>query len=214
MFIIAQLFQLIICYNINMLISYSRLIGTPILSIQAGGPIATIKNAIIDPNNLKILGFNLEGPLLNRTDTTILDIRSVREYSQLGMVIDDIEELVAPDDVIKIQKVLELNFDLINLKVKTKKGTKLGHLIDYTVTSEDFVVQQIIVKRPLVKALVDPELTISRKEIVEITDYEVIIKDEEKTLKARAEKEDFVPNFVNPFREQGFAPAKTENKKD
>ena len=197
-----------------MLISYSRLIGTPILSIQAGGPIATIKNAIIDPNNLKILGFNLEGPLLNRTDTTILDIRSVREYSQLGMVIDDIEELVAPDDVIKIQKVLELNFDLINLKVKTKKGTKLGHLIDYTVTSEDFVVQQIIVKRPLVKALVDPELTISRKEIVEITDYEVIIKDEEKTLKARAEKEDFVPNFVNPFREQGFAPAETKNKKD
>lgn len=214
MFIIAQLFQLIICYNINMLISYSRLIGTPILSIQAGGLIATIKNAIIDPNNLKILGFNLEGPLLNRTDATILDIRSVREYSQLGMVIDGIEELVAPDDVIKIQKVLELNFDLINLKVKTKKGTKLGHLIDYTVTSEDFIVQQIIVKRPLVKALVDPELTISRKEIVEITDYEVIIKDEEKTLKARAEKEDFVPNFVNPFREQGFAPAKTENKKD
>ena len=197
-----------------MLISYSRLIGAPILSIQAGGPIATIKNAIVDPDNLKILGFNLEGPLLNHTDATILDVRSIREYSQLGMVIDNIEELVAPDDVIKIQKILELNFDLINLKVKTKKGTKLGHLVDYTVTSEDFVVQQIIVKRPLVKALVDPELTISRKEIVEITDYEVIIKDEEKTLKARAEKEDFVPNFVNPFREQGFAPAKTENKKD
>ena len=197
-----------------MLISYSRLIGVPILSIQAGGPIATIKNAIVDPDNLKILGFNLEGPLLNHTDATILDVRSIREYSQLGMVIDNIEELVAPDDVIKIQKVLELNFDLINLKVKTKKGTKLGHLVDYTVTSEDFIVQQIIVKRPLVKALVDPELTISRKEIVEITDYEVIVKDEEKVLKARAEKEDFVPNFVNPFREQGFAPAKTENKKD
>lgn len=197
-----------------MLISYSRLIGTPILSIQAGGPIATIKNAIVDPDNLKILGFNLEGPLLNHTDATILDVRSIREYSQLGMVIDNIEELVAPDDVIKIQKILELNFDLINLKVKTKKGTKLGHLVDYTVTSEDFIVQQIIVKRPLVKALVDPELTISRKEIVEITDYEVIVKDEEKVLKARAEKEDFVPNFVNPFREQGFAPAKTENKKD
>ena len=197
-----------------MLISYSRLIGTPILSIQAGGAIATIKSAIVDPNDLKILGFYLEGPLLDHADTTILDVRSIREYSQLGMVIDNIEELVAPDDVIKIQKVLELNFDLINLKVKTKKGTKLGHLIDYTITSEDFIVQQIIVKRPLVKALVDPELTISRKEIVEITDYEVIIKDEEKTLKARAEKEDFVPNFVNPFREQGFAPAKTENKKD
>lgn len=192
----------------------SRIIGTPILSVQAGGPIATIKSAIIDPNDLKILGFHLEGPLVNRAEARILDVRSIREYSQLGMVIDNIEELVAPDDVIKIQNVLELNFDLINLRVRTKKGTKLGHIIDYTLTSEDFIVQQIIVKRPLVKSLVDPELTISRKEIVEITDYEVIIKDEEKVLKARAEKEDFVPNFVNPFREQGFAPAKTDDKKD
>ena len=192
----------------------SRIIGTPILSVQAGGPIATIKSAIIDPNDLKILGFHLEGPLVNRAEARILDVRSIRESSQLGMVIDNIEELVAPDDVIKIQNVLELNFDLINLKVRTKKGTKLGHIIDYTLTSEDFIVQQIIVRRPLVKSLVDPELTISRKEIVEITDYEVIIKDEEKVLKARAEKEDFVPNFVNPFREQGFAPAKTDDKKD
>ncbi len=197
-----------------MLVMNSRIIGTPILSIQAGGPIATIKSAIIDPNDLKILGFYLEGPLVNRAEARILDVRSIREYSQLGMVIDNIEELVAPDDVIKIQNVLELNFDLINLKVRTKKGTKLGHIIDYTLTSEDFIVQQIIVKRPLVKAFVDPELTISRKEIVEITDYEVIIKDEEKVLKARAEKEDFVPNFVNPFREQGFTPAKTNDKKD
>lgn len=192
----------------------SRIIGTPILSVQAGGPIATIKSAIIDPNDLKILGFHLEGPLVNRTEARILDVRSIREYSQLGMVIDNIEELVAPDDVIKIKDVLELNFDLINLKVRTKKGTKLGHIIDYTLTSEDFIIQQIIVRRPLVKSFVDPELTISRKEIVEITDYEVIIKDEEKVLKARAEKEDFVPNFVNPFREQGFAPAKTDDKKD
>ena len=197
-----------------MLVMNSRIIGAPILSVQAGGPIATIKSAIIDPNDLKIPGFHLEGPLVNRAKARILDVRSIREYSQLGMVIDNIEELVAPDDVIKIQNVLELNFDLINLKVRTKKGTKLGHIIDYTLTSEDFIVQQIIVRRPLVKSLVDPELTISRKEIVEITDYEVIIKDEEKILKARAEKEDFIPNFVNPFREQGFAPAKTDDKKD
>ena len=38
----------------------SRIIGTPILSVQAGGPIATIKSAIIDPNDLKILGFQLK----------------------------------------------------------------------------------------------------------------------------------------------------------
>ena len=132
------------------------------------------------------------------------------------MVIDDIDELVADDDVVKISKVLELNFDLINLKVETKKGSKLGKLVDYTITPEDYIVQQIIVKRPALKALIDPELTISRKEIVEVNDYKVIVKDEEKTLKARAEKEDFIPNFVNPFRNNEFSPspARTENPAD
>lgn len=195
-----------------MLVMNSRLISAPVLSVQAGGPIGKITSTIIDPNDLKIIAFRLEGPLINRQQN-LLDARSIREYSNYGFVIDDIDELIGPDDVIKISDILKLNFDLLNLKVETKKGNKLGKVQDFTVTSEDFIVQQIIVKRPAVKALIDPELTISRKEIVEITDYKVIIKDEEKVLKQKAEKEDFVPNFVNPFRESqpGFAPADTKN---
>ena len=77
-------------------------------------------------------------------------------------------------------------------------------------------IQQIIVKRPTLKSFVDSELTIHRREIVEITDYKVIVKDDAKTIKARAEHEDFVPNFVNPFRksEQDFAPIQTKTPAD
>ena len=46
----------------------------------------------------------------------------------------------------------------------------------------------------------DPELVIPRAEIAEVTDDKVIVKNEAKTIKERALKEDFVPNFVNPFR--------------
>lgn len=194
-----------------MLVAANKLIGTPILSMQAGGAIGRIIDFIVDPDTLKIIAFRLEGPVINR-NSNILDVSSVREYSNFGMVIDDTDELVAPDDVVKISKILELNFSLIGLKVETKKGSKLGKIINFTVTSEDFTVQQLIVKRPAIKSFIDPELTIHRKEIVEITDYKVIVKDEEKILKEKAAKEDFVPNFVNPFREQqpDFAPADTE----
>ena len=190
----------------------SRLINSPVLSVQAAGTIGRVVSSFVDPNDLKIIAFELSGPLIDRNQN-ILDVHSVREYSNFGFVIDDIDELVSPDDVIKIANVLKLNFDLNTLKVETKKGSKLGKIQDYTVTSEDFTVQQIIVKRPAIKSLVDPELTISRKEIVEVTDYKIIVKDEEKTLKKKAEKEEFVPNFVNPFRnhEPGFAPADTKN---
>ena len=193
-----------------MLVNASKLVGTSILSVQAGRPIATVSELIIDPNSLKTVAFKVNGPMVNRNEN-ILDVSSVREYSNYGIVIDDIDELMAPGDIIKISKVLELNFNLVGLKVETKKGSNLGKVVDYTLTPEDFMVQQIIVKRPMIKRFVDPELTIPRKEIVEIDDYKIIVKDEEKVIKARAEKEDFIPNFVNPFREQGFAPADNQN---
>ena len=189
----------------------SRLIGAPILSVQAGGPIGRIVDAIVDPDNLSVIAFHVDGPPINKQQN-ILDVRSVREYSSYGFVIDDIDELVSPDDVIKINNILKLNFNLISLKVETKKGSKLGKVQDFTLTSEDFIIQQIIVKRPMIKSLNDPELTIPRSEIVEITDYKIIVKEEEKTIKKKAEKQEFVPNFVNPFRESqpGFAPADTK----
>lgn len=196
-----------------MLVSANKLIGAPILSMQASGAIGRIAEPIIDPDTLKIIAFRAEGPVIDRT-ANILTASSIREYSTFGVVIDSVDELVSSDDVVKIAKILELNFNLIGLKVETKKGSKLGKITDYTVTSDDFTVQQLIVKRPAIKSLIDPELTIHRKEIIEITDYKIIVKDEEKTIKKKAEKEDFVPNFVNPFREKqpGFAPADIKNQ--
>ena len=193
-----------------MLVYASKLIGAPILSMQSAGPIGAIADSIVDPNSLKILAFYISGPLVKNTN--ILDTKSIREYSKYGCVVDSIEDLAEKDDIIKVSKIIDLNFSLIGLKVETKKGTKLGKVIDFTITPDDFSVQQIVVKRPLVKSFLDPELIIPRAEIVEITDYKIIVKDEEKVIKARAEKEDFIPNFVNPFRktEQDLAPADTK----
>ena len=196
-----------------MLITASNLINTNVLSLQSSGPIGFVAEPIIDPDSLKIIAFRLSGPLVNNAEN-ILDAKSIREYSKLGMVIDSSDELVSSADVIHIDKILKLNFSLIGLKVETKKGTKLGKVIDYTVTDDNFTVKQLIVKRPLIKSFSDSELTIPRTEIVEITDYKIIVKDEEKVIRARAEKEDFIPNFVNPFRKSELSPspAKTDDE--
>ena len=197
-----------------MLIHASRLTGTPILSVQASAPIASVVSPVVDPDNLKIIALRVAGPAVN-IKSNLLDTKSIREYSQYGIVIDSEDEFISVGDVVKIKDVLALNFQLNNLRVETKKGSKLGHVSDFTLNSDDFIVQQIIVKRPLVKSFVDPELTIHRREIVEITDNKIIIKDEEKVLKARAAKEDFVPNFVNPFRtDPTFATTDAKDQKE
>ena len=195
-----------------MLISNEKLSNTPILSIQAGGMIARAGEPIIDPDELKIVGFRTIGPM-SKSDANILDVKSIREFSNYGMVIDSADEFVNGEDVIKIRNALELGFNLIGLKVESRKGSKLGKIIGFNCSEGDFMVQQFIVQRPAFKALMDPELLIPRSEVVEVTDTKLIVRDEEKRIKERAEKEDFIPNFMNPFRknpEPDYAQSQSE----
>ena len=196
-----------------MLLNGNKLRDVPILSIQAGGMIARTSDPIIDPDELKVVGFKIVGPLA-KSGSNILDVQSIREFSNYGMVIDSADELVSGDDVVRIKRVLDLGFNLIGLKVESRKGSKLGKVSSFNCTEDDFMIQQLIVQRPAIKALMDPELLIPRAEIVEVNDYKVIVRDEEKKIKERAEKEDFIPNFVNPFRKNpgpDYAPSQTEN---
>ena len=198
-----------------MLMNGSNLLNFPILSLHVGGPIARTARAVIDPANLKIIAYEiLPTDLLDEEAGDILETRDVREFANVGMIVDSGDVFINHGDVLKLDKILDLNFDLIGLKVETKKGTKLGKVVDYVVNTDNFSVLQFVVKRPAMKAFLDPELVISRKEIVEVNDYKIIVKDEEEKIKQRALKEDFIPNFVNPFREPDFSASRFKHEKD
>ena len=198
-----------------MLVDSSRLIGYPVLSLHAEGPVARVEMELVEPESLKIVAFRVWGPEIRDDPEVgeILDARDIREFSGIGMIVDSIDRFVNPGDVIKIDKVIGLNFSLIGLKVVTKKGTRLGKVIDFVVDTDDWTVRQLIVKRPAMKALIDPELVIPRKEILEIDDYKITVKDEEDKIRKTLRKEEFVPNFVNPFRELYFSASRIERKK-
>ena len=187
-----------------MLIRSTRLTDFPVLSLHIGGRIARVVAPIVDPNDLKIIAYRVDGPLVGREVGDILPVSSIREYSPIGFIVDSSDELVAADDIVRVRDVLALHFDLVGLKVVSRKGTKLGKVIDYTADADSGLIQQLIVQRPIFKALIDPELTISRSQIHEVTDYEVIVKDEEAKIRKTAQA-DFVPNFINPFREPDYA---------
>ena len=195
-----------------MLINGSKLKNYPVLSLHIGGKTAHTTEPIIDPRKFQIVGFYVDGPLVNYKETgNILETKMIREFSNLGMVIDSVDDFTEEGEVVKLDEVINLHFKLEGLKVVTKKKSKLGKVIDYTVDPNDYMILQIIVQRPPVKAFLDPELVISRKEIVEVTDEKIVVKDEEEKIKKKAVKEDFVPNFVNPFREPNFAKADSRN---
>lgn len=182
-----------------MLIEGSKLINYPILSLHTASEIGRVKRLIIDPNYLKIVAFEIDASS-QAGRHLFLEVGSVREFSKIGMIIDSGEEFIEKDDVIKLKEMIELNFTLDGMRVVSRKKSMLGKVEDFTVSSDDFQIMQILVKRPIYKSLIDPELLIGRSEIKEINDTEIIIKSEENTLIKRAGAQDFVPNFVNPFK--------------
>ena len=192
-----------------MLIEGSKLLNYPILSLHTASKIAAVKALIVDPNFLKIVAFEVDA--ISSSQRLFLEAASVREFSKMGMIVDSDEEFVEQDDVIKLKEMIELGFTLENMKVLSKKKAMLGRVEDFMVTTDDFQVMQLIIKRPIYKSLIDPELIIGRSEIHEINDNEIIVKSEENTIMKKSGTLDFVPNFVNPFKDGKYIARGNEN---
>lgn len=200
-----------------MLMIGSKIIGMPVLSLHLGGKIAIVKKAIIDPEDLRVIAYVVEGPIIQNDPEVgnILMAEDVREMSPEGIIIDSSDVFVVREDVIRIDKVMSLNFDVIGLKVLTPNKRKLGKVADYTLDSQSLMIYQLIVQRPMgLMSLSDPQLTINRSQIVEIDDYTVTIKHDKEQVKVPEKKETAVAEeieeqkreFVNPFRKPSYAP--------
>jgi len=187
-----------------MLLSYTTLLNHPVLSLHVGGEVARLGLPIIDPSDLKVIAYQVSGPTIGGEVGDILMVRDMRQTDKIGAIIDSTDVLVNREDVLKIDKIMRLNFHLIGHKVVTKRGSRLGKVIDFTLNPDTFMIQQLVVKRPIAKAFFDPELLIGRSEVVEIDDYKLIVKDEEAKIREKA-REDFQADFVNPFRQQRLA---------
>jgi sporulation protein YlmC with PRC-barrel domain len=191
-----------------MLVIGSNLIDFPILSLHVGGEVARTVAPVIDPESLSVIAYETDGADIDDPEAgEILMINDIREFSDDGFIIDSTDRLVNREDVIKLDKVMDLDFKLIGLKVVTKDGKKLGKVIDYTLDSGSFSIFQLIVQRPFFDSIIDPELTINRSQIVEIDDSKITIKhgrEKVKISKTPKEKE-FVQNYVNPFRKPRYS---------
>ena len=147
----------------------------PVLSLRSGGPVAVTDRPIIDPNNLKIIGWWCNEP--RSQSKKVLLVEDVREFLPTGLAINDHTELVEAADLVRHQKVLALDFSLIGKTVRTK-SRKLGKVSDYSF-NDGYFVQKLYVEQPMVKVLSADTLIVDRTQIIEITDHHIVVKDAE-----------------------------------
>jgi uncharacterized protein YrrD len=185
-----------------MLLTGSQLIGTPVMGLQTGKELARTSVAVINPHNLSVIAYLVEGQHLDHTPS-YLRIVDIRELGSLGMIVDSSDEFVEPDDIINDKAIYELGFTLEGKHVIDDRGTKIGKVTDYVVDVDSFVIQQLNVKRPLLKSFTDDELLVHRSQIVEVNDTTIIIKSgkvKESAVAAASR------HYVNPFRHNSPQP--------
>lgn len=155
----------------------------PVISMRVGEIVARATQPIIDPHNLKIVGWWCKPR--GSSQMAILLAEDVRQNTPEGLMVNNEESLSDHGELVRHKEILEINFQLLGKPVKTKRS-KLGKVSDFSY-NEGLFVQKLYVTPPLVKVFASEDsLIIDRSQIVEVTRTYILVKDTD--VKAGAEE--------------------------
>jgi hypothetical protein len=152
------------------------LFNIPVISLRIGQPIAIAIEPIINPHNLKIIGWWCKGPNINGLQILLTD--DIRENISRGLAVNDEDALSSPDDLVRYKEILDAHFKLTDKLVKTKHH-KIGKVHDFSYNDGLFV-QKLYVARSLMKVFsAEDTAIVDRTQIIEITDTYILVRDTE-----------------------------------
>lgn len=153
----------------------NALANKDVMSLRTGTPVARILRPIINPNNLKIEGFICQDTI--NKEELVLVYQDIRELLPQGFVVDDHDVLARPDELVRLQKFINMNFQLQGMQVVSNSKEKLGKVADYATEVETMYIQKIYVAQSVFKAFTSGQLSVDRNQIIEITASKIIIQD-------------------------------------
>lgn len=151
------------------------LFNRPIMSLRSGGQIGVAIEPIINPHNLKIVGWWCSAAA---SRNLVLLSEDVREMMPQGIAVNDDDAFSSTQELVRHREILDTKFQLLDKPVKTK-GHKLGKVSDFSY-NDGMLVQKLYVARPVTKIFSsDDTLLVDRTQILEVTDSYILVKDAE-----------------------------------
>lgn len=152
-----------------------NIFNQPIMSLRTGQPVAKTTGLLLNPDNLKIEGFYCEDKFSK--DELVLLYQDIRDVIPQGFIINDHDVLVHANDLVRLKKVIDVDFQLLGMPVVTLSKNRLGKVIDFATEIETMYIQKLYVSQGLLKGITGGSLGIDRSQINEITDKKIIVND-------------------------------------
>lgn len=154
------------------------------MGLRSSSQIALTTGPVINPKNLKIEGFYCQDAARRKT---ILLFQDIRDVIPQGIVVNDLDALSDPHELVRLKDIVSLNFQLIGKQVVTTTKEKIGKVSDYATETQTFFIQKLYVAQSLFKSFTGGSIGIDRNQIVEITPQRIVIQGPESKEPVRAE---------------------------
>lgn len=118
-----------------MFIEAKKIIGLSVAAIDEQAKVGTITDILVEPENGNVLGFLVSpGGLLSPKKA--LSIVDVTDWDPKGIVTRSVENLVPPQEIVRINEILQKRIQLLGMKAKTESGKNLGEVENFLIDSE------------------------------------------------------------------------------
>lgn len=167
-----------------MLLEAKNILGLPIATLDEKEKIGLVKQIIVDKRNAKVLGFIVSigsflfGKNLFLSESDVLDV------DINGITTQNKDNLIDPDEVMRVKKIVDERFSIFGLKATTKSKNKLGKISNFVIETNTLQIVKFYINTMFEHKI------IGHDKVYKITKKEVIFKDdvEKETIKVKVEK--------------------------
>lgn len=176
---------------------YTHTLGAPIVRYSDGLQLAKVQDLIVDAESGKI-----EAVWVKKGGSwfqnAIITVSEILEW-KIKVYVQDEEVFADPEDLIRVQKILDAGIPIYKNHVYTKAGEYLGSVADFSFDTKSFAISQLYTIKYLFGLFPIERRVIPKKEIIEILADRIIVKEDIKPIRWKRKKlfsmEDILPNI-------------------
>ena len=152
----------------------SALLNKKVFSFHSGRSIANVSGYIVDKSNLKIV--LLEVITLNKNEKKYVLLSDIRSIANNLVIINSEEDIVEANDLVRFSELIKDNYKVTGSKVITQDNKNLGTVSDFTTNYDSYELSKLYVKTNVFRRLLNTDLIIDKKQIVDVKDKAIIVK--------------------------------------
>ncbi len=157
-----------------MLLLRNKMINLPVISITTGTKLGRVIDFLIDSTSFKVAVIRIKSQLIKK----YLLPGDIRNWDSTKILINGPENFSEKSDLIRLQNLIDDNFNLIGTKVETISKEKLGKVEDFSFDFIDSNIYKIYVKpKNIFKNFLKTHLVIGREDIIEVRKDKIIVRD-------------------------------------